>query len=201
MIYNIYLNKNVKVFKLNTYILTGQIGAGKSEAQKILQTLSYSCFCADSMVKDLYKRDYIIQKLSVISSDLVDDGVLNINLLRKLVFTNNKIMQEVECLIQPIVFSKFQEIEIKNKNKNIVFVMPIIRNSILFEKYKIIYIFANESIRRKRVEKRKNYNEDMINNIFNYQKDIDNCMNKSQYKIENNGTLSELKEKIIKIIE
>ena len=56
-------------------------------------------------------------------------------------------------------------------------------------------------IRRKRVDKRKNYNEDMINNIFNYQKDIDNCMNKSQYKIENNGTLSELKEKIIKIIE
>ena len=200
MIYNIYLNKNVKVFKLDTYILTGQIGAGKSEAQKILQALSYSCFCADSMVRNLYKRDYIIQKLSVISSDLVNDGVLNINLLRKLVFTNNKIMQEVEHLIQPIVFAEFQKIESKCNN-NIFFVMPIIRNSTPLEKYKMIYIFADESVRRKRVEKRENYDEDMINNIFNYQNDIDNYMNKSQYKIENNGTLSELKEKIIKIVE
>ena len=109
MIYSIYLNKIVKVFKLNTYILTGQIGAGKSEAQKILQRLSYSCFCADSMVRNLYKRDYIIQKLSVISSNLVKDGILNLDLLRNLVFTNNKIMREVENFIQPLVFSEFQE--------------------------------------------------------------------------------------------
>ena len=201
MIYSIYLNKIVKVFKLNTYILTGQIGAGKSEAQKILQALSYSCFCADSIVRDLYKKDYIIQKLSVISSDLVKDGVLNIDLLRKLVFTDNKIMQEIEHLIQPIIFAEFQKIESKYNNNNIFFVMPIIRNSRPFEKYKMIYIFADKSVRRKRVEKRKNYDEDMINNIFNYQNDIDNYMNKSQYKIENNGTLSELKEKIIKIVE
>ena len=109
MIYNIYLNKNVKVFKLNTYILTGQIGAGKSEAQKILQELSYSCFCADSIVRNLYKKDYIIQKLSVISSNLVNDGALNLDLLRNLIFTNNKIMQEVEDFIQPIVFAEFQK--------------------------------------------------------------------------------------------
>ena len=199
MIYNIYLNKNVKVFKLNTYILTGQIGAGKSEAQKILQALNFTCFCADTMVRNLYKRDYIIQKLSVISSDLVKDDILNIDLLRKLIFTDNKIMQEVEQLIQPIVFSEFQEIESKYNN-NIVFVVPIIRNNGPFKKYKMIYIFADESTRRRRVEKRENYDKNMINNIFNYQNDIDNYMNKSQYKIENNGTLSELKEKIIKIV-
>ena len=200
MIYNIYLNKNVKVFKLDTYILTGQIGAGKSEAQKILQALSYSCFCADSMVRNLYKRDFIIKKLSTISSDLVKNGVLNIDLLRKLVFNNNDIMQEVENFIQPIIFSEFQEIENKYKN-NIVFIMPIIRNSSLFEKYEMIYIFSDESIRRKRIEKRDNYDKDMIDNIFNYQNSIDNYINKSKYKVENNGTLSDLKEKIIKIIE
>ena len=200
MIYNIYLNKNVKVFKLNTYILTGQIGAGKSEAQKILQELSYSCFCADSMVRNLYKKDYIIEKLGAISSDLVDDGVLNTDLLRKLVFNNNDIMQKVENFIQPIIFSKFQEIENKYKN-NIIFIMPIIKNSVFFKKYEMIYIFSDELIRRKRVEKRENYDEDMIDNIFNYQNSIDNYINISKYSIENNGTISDLKEKIIKIIE
>ena len=79
--------------------------------------------------------------------------------------------------------------------------MPIIKNSIFFKKYEMIYIFSDESIRRKRVEKRDNYDKDMIDNIFNYQNSIDNYINKSKYKVENNGTLSDLKEKIIKIIE
>ena len=200
MIYNIYLNKNVKVFKLSTYILTGQIGSGKSEAQKILKTLSYKCFCADNMVKNLYKNDYIVKKLSTISSDLVKEDVVNVKLLRKLVFNDRYIMQEVENFIQPIIFSEFKEIEKKYKN-NLIFVVPIIKNNKFFEKYEIIYIFANESLRRKRVEKRKNYNKDMIDNIFNYQNSIDNYKNTSKYKIRNDGSLHDLKEKIIKIIE
>ncbi len=200
MIYNIYSNKNVKVFRLSTYILTGQIGSGKSEAQKILETLSYSCFCADSMVKNLYKNDHIMKKLSNISSDLVKNDVVNMDLLRKLVFTNRYIMQEVENFIQPIIFSEFKEIERKHKN-NLIFVVPIIKNNEFFKKYETIYIFSNESLRRKRVKKRKNYNNDMIDNIFNYQNSIDNYMSTSKYKIKNDGTLYDLKEKIIKIIE
>ena len=62
MIYSIYLNKNVKVFILTIYILTGQIGAGKSEAQKIFEDLNYSCFCADTIVRDLYKEENIIKE-------------------------------------------------------------------------------------------------------------------------------------------
>jgi len=200
MIYNIYLNKNVKVFKLSTYILTGQIGSGKSEAQKILKTMSYSCFCADNMVKNLYKNDHIIRKLSKISSDIVNDDVVNINLLRKLVFTNRYIMQEVENFIQPIIFSEFKEIEKKHKN-NLIFVVPIIKNNKFFKKYEMIYIFSNETLRRKRVEKRKDYSKDMIDNIFSYQNSIDNYKNTSKYKIRNDGTLYDLKEKIIEIIE
>ena len=41
----------------------------------------------------------------------------------------------------------------------------------------------------------------MIDNIFNYQNSIDNYINISKYSIENNGTISDLKEKIIKIID
>ena len=185
---------------MSTYILTGQIGSGKTEAQKILKALNYSCFCADTMVRNLYKEDYIVRRLGAISSDLVKNGILNKNLLRKLVFTNSKIMQEVENFIQPIIFSKFKEIESKHKNK-IVFIVPIIKNEKLFTKYQIIYLFSDESIRRKRVEKRENYDKHMIDSIFNYQNCIDNYMNISKYKIENNGSLCDLKEKIIRIID
>ena len=56
MIYNIYLNKIVKVFKLSVYILTGQIGSGKTEAVEIFKKLGFSCFCADEIVRELYKE-------------------------------------------------------------------------------------------------------------------------------------------------
>ena len=41
----------------------------------------------------------------------------------------------------------------------------------------------------------------MINNIFSYQKSIDNYKINSDYIIENNGTLEELKKKLLKIVK
>ena len=78
--------------------------------------------------------------------------------------------------------------------------MPIIKNSSFFKNYEIIYINANEEIRKKRLQKRKNYNINMIKNIIKYQKKIDQCINNSKHIIENDGTLSDLEKKIKKII-
>ena len=39
---------------MNVYNLTGQIGSGKSLAQKILEKLNIKCICADNIIKDLY---------------------------------------------------------------------------------------------------------------------------------------------------
>ena len=61
MIYSIYLSKFVKVFKLSIYIITGQIGSGKTEAMKIFSENGYSCFCADEIVRKLYKNQNIIK--------------------------------------------------------------------------------------------------------------------------------------------
>ena len=64
MIYNIYLNKIVKVFKLSVYILTGQIGSGKTEAVKIFKKLGFSCFCADEVVRELYKEKKVLLNIN-----------------------------------------------------------------------------------------------------------------------------------------
>ena len=82
MIYNIYLNKIVKVFKLSVYILTGQIGAGKTEAAQIFRKLGFSCFCADEVVKELYKEKDIILNINQIYPASVINGKVNRELLR-----------------------------------------------------------------------------------------------------------------------
>ena len=63
---------------MSIYILTGQIGAGKSEAQKIFQNFKYSCFCADDIVRDLYKKDNIIKNVQKIIPESVKNGEINI---------------------------------------------------------------------------------------------------------------------------
>ncbi len=60
MIYSIYLNIIVKVFILRLYILTGSIGSGKSDAQKLFENFNIDCFCADKIVRDLYNEDDVI---------------------------------------------------------------------------------------------------------------------------------------------
>lgn len=200
MIYNIYLNKNVKVFNLSIYILTGQIGAGKSEAQKIFQNFNYSCFCADNIVRNLYKKDNIKRNVQKIIPESVKDGEININLLREQVFTNYKIMNKVEDYIQPHVFKEFQKI-VKLYNEKIIFTVPIIKNLRIFKNYKTVYIFSREEIRRKRVESRNYYTKKMIDNIFEYQKAIDIYEKNSDFKIENNGTLEDLTKQILTIIK
>ncbi len=200
MIYNIYLNKNVKVFKLSIYILTGQIGAGKSEAQKILQNSNYSCFCADTIVRDLYKKDSIIKNIQKILPKSVEKGKINIDFLRELVFTNKVAMKDIENYIHPQVFKEFHKI-VELHNDRIIFTVPIIKNLEIFEKYKIIYISSKEEIRRKRVKTREYYSKKMVDDIFNYQKSIDVYKEKSEFIIENNGTLEDLRKEILTVIK
>ncbi len=200
MIYSIYLNKNVKVFILTIYILTGQIGAGKSEAQKIFEDLNYSCFCADTIVRDLYKEENIIKNMKKIIPESIQDKKINIDVLRELSFNNSKIMKQIEDYIQPKVFKEFKKI-LEAYDNRVILIVPIIKNLNIFKEYKMIYVHSKEKIRRKRIESRYNYNKIMINNIINYQKTIDIYKKDSNFVIENNSTLQDLEKKILLIIK
>ena len=79
MIYNIYSNIIVKVFILNSYILIGPIGSGKTEAQRIFQNLNIKCFCADNAVRKLYEDQEVISKINQIIPNSVKNGKIDKN--------------------------------------------------------------------------------------------------------------------------
>ena len=200
MIYSIYLSKIVKVFKLSIYIITGQIGSGKTEAMKIFSENGYSCFCADEIVRKLYKNKNIIKKIGNIYPGAIINNSIDLDILREKIFNNTKIMELIENYIQPLVFLEFEKI-IKLNKKKLVFAIPIIKKNIFFKKYKILYINSKYEIRKKRISKRNNYGNKMIENIIKYQNSIDSYKNDNYCVIENNGTLNDLKDKIYKIID
>ena len=92
MIYSIYLSKIVKVFKLSIYIITGQIGSGKTEAMKIFSENGYSCFCADEIVRKLYKNKNIIKKIGNIYPGAIINNSIDLDILREKIFNfKNKV--------------------------------------------------------------------------------------------------------------
>ena len=201
MIYSIYLNIIVKVFVLGTYILTGTIGSGKSEAQKIFEKFNYYCFCADKIVKDLYNKDEVILGVQSILPKSVKNGVINIELLRETIFYNKRIMQEAEDYIQPKVFQEFEKILNSNKNKNIILVVPTIKDNSFLKKYKVIYISASKENRIKRIRTRKNYNINLIKQIIEYQDNIDIYIKSNTFFLDNNGSVRDLEHSIKKIVK
>ena len=139
MIYSIYLSKIVKVFKLSIYIITGQIGSGKTEAMKIFSEKGYSCFCADKIVRKLYKNQDIIKNVGNIYPGAIVNNSIDLDILREKIFNDKRIMELIENYIQPLVFLEFEKI-IKLNKKKLVFVIPIIKKNIFFKNYKILYI-------------------------------------------------------------
>lgn len=194
MIYNIYSNIIVKVFILNSYILIGPIGSGKTEAQKIFQDLNIKCFCADSTVRKLYEDQEVISKINEIIPNSVKNGKINKNLVREKIFTNEEKLKLVESYIHPKVFLEFENFKIKFKKKNIIiFVTPIIKNNNFLEKNNIIYINAHKNIRIDRLKKRKNYSKKIIENIMKYQEKNDVYIKNYSHILRNNGSLLQLK--------
>jgi len=201
MIYNIYLNIIVKVFILAIYILTGSIGSGKSEAQILFEKFNVSCFCADKIVKGLYKNSEVILGMQNILPLCVKDGVINIELLRETIFHNQKKMFEVEEFIQPKVFKKFEEIVNSNEKKNIILIIPTIKNNSFKKKYKVIYITASQENRVKRLSSRENYNIQLIKKIISYQDSVDIYKKNNDFFLDNNGSVKNLENSIRKLVK
>ena len=131
MIYSIYLSKIVKVFKLSIYIITGQIGSGKTEAMKIFSEKGYSCFCADKIVRKLYKNQDIIKNVGNIYPGAIVNNSIDFDILREKIFNDKRIMELIENYIQPLVFLEFEKI-IKLNKKKLVFAIPIIKKKYFF---------------------------------------------------------------------
>ena len=202
MIYSIYLNIIFKVFILNLYTLIGPIGAGKTEVQRILEERDIKCVCADNIVKELYKKKYVIDELNNIFPNMFKNGKLEKSKIRDIIFSDVKKMREIENYMHPKVILEFENIkEIYKDNKIVFFIIPIIKDNIFLKKNKIVYIDSKESIRIERLKKRKDYNESIINKIIKYQNTIDIYKKDCTYYIENNGTISNLKLSVYELMK
>ena len=120
-----------------------------------------------------------------------------------MVFTNKEIKQKLENILHPQIREKIKEFFEQNQNEKYLFVgIPLLFEANMADLFdKIIFIYADDDIRLKRLLLRNGYSVDYAKARLNSQMRQEEKAQKSDYVINNNGSIEELNFNIIKLFE
>lgn len=170
--------------------ITGNIASGKSTVEKFIEELGYKVFDTDKIAHEILENSEDIRNLF---------GTLDRKEIAKIVFNDNEKLKLLESIIHPKVKAKIEEIF--NLNFDIVFIsVPQLFETGFNELFdKIIYITADENIRKERLMKRNSLSEEEALKRIKAQSESKK-KEFSDFTIENNGNIRELKLFITQIM-
>lgn len=171
--------------------ITGNIASGKTTVENIIRENGYLVYDTDKIAHKILENSEEVRK-AFQTTDRKE--------LSKIVFSNPKKLKLLETIIHPKV--KEELLKIFNVAKETVFVSVPQLFEAGFETMfdKIIYVTANESIRKKRLMKRNNFTPQEAQRRIDSQKEIGK-KEKADFVIENNENIDELKTKILEILK
>ena len=182
--------------------ITGNIACGKSTAYEIIKSAGYPVIDADDIVKEIYKDNLFIEELLAKFPMIIFGGKIDIKKLSNLLFTDKEFKENYEAFIFPKVKEKIIEFFDKNNNEKIFVIAPLIFEAGFENMFdKIIFISADENIRRERLIARKSMLSDTADTVIKSQMSEEEKIPRCDYVIKNNGTLDEFKDAVMKILE
>lgn len=168
--------------------VTGGIGSGKTSVCKVFTVLGIPVFSADRIARDIMDSDSdIIGKINTIAGrDLYSGGSLDRMALASLIFNDHALLEMVNALVHPVVFTRFASWE---KNQTAPYV--IMEAAILFESGasklvdKIATIATPEEERLSRVTLRSRLSRSQVMERMKNQLDDESRIKLSDYVIYN----------------
>tara|TARA_Y100000780_G_scaffold230726_1_gene253600 strand:- start:983 stop:1579 length:597 start_codon:yes stop_codon:yes gene_type:complete len=187
------------VYKLG---ITGGIGSGKSTASEFFKKKGAFIFDADSEAKNLFTNNTNLTQrvIATFGSQVTTNNQLDLKRLSELVFSSKSLQNKLNEIIWPEVSQLM--IEAAQKAENVGLKLFIVDAALLLEAgfieffNSILLITADKSTRIERILNRKNIPEDQIEKRMALQMPESEKKKLAHHIIENNGTLSELNEKL-----
>ena len=177
--------------------ITGNIGSGKSEAIKFLISIGHKCISSDQIIKKLYQNDqsrsYILKKIGVNNKNYKEEIIKR---LVDPVFNKN-----LKKVIYPLLYARKKIIAPKFHQYTPTFYeVPLLFEERLSKDFNYtIFISATHKKRKQRVLSRgasANYF-----NLMNRKQIKENIKeNLSDFTINNNGSILNLRLNIIKLL-
>lgn len=187
--------------------LTGSIGSGKSTVAKLLLGFGYTVIDADAVAHEGLKSGSttyfeIINHFG--KSILNSEGEINRRELGKLIFSNENEKKWLENLIHPMVQMRVQEmkrsLELK-KHKIAFYEVPLIFEKNLMDQFdRIVVVWVSELVQKDRLKLRNNWTDLEIKQRIDSQWPVTDKIRKSNFTINNDGSLDELKIKVSDLI-
>ena len=182
--------------------ITGGIGSGKSTASAFFKKKGAFVIDADSEAKNLFtKNNNLTQRIiTTFGPQVTTNNQLDLKRLSELVFSSKSLQNQLNEIIWPEVSQLM--IKAAQKAENVGMKLFIVDAALLLEAgfieffNSILLITADKSTRIERILNRKNIPEDQIEKRMALQMPESEKKKLANTTIENNGTLSELNEKL-----
>ena len=153
--------------------VTGSVGMGKTEAGKFFIKNNIDVFDCDKEIATLYNKKDTIIEVKKNFPDTVYNNKVDKNALANTVFNDKSKLMFLEGLLYKklqVEQSFWLRKKIREKKKILVFDVPLLFEKDNIKKYDMIAVLScNKELQRRRVLKRKNWNEDRYENTLKEQ--------------------------------
>lgn len=186
--------------------LTGNFGMGKSTAARMFKELGAYTIDLDEIVRKLFFEPDVVNEIKkVFGDDIAEGDSINKLLLTETVFNYPHLRIALEDILHPRVFRIVEQIiaELKKVSRSNIVVIeaPVIFERGYQNKFDIIVtVHTTNETAIKRL-KDKGISEDVARSRLRSQFPAEMKVAKSDYSIDNNGTIEEMKEQVVDIYQ
>lgn len=188
----------------NKIVITGTIGSGKSALSSIIRELGFVVIDSDQVNKKLLEKGQAnyeaIKKDPFFRKAFVSDE-LDKNKLAKMIFASPDLMKRLNKLTHPNIMAEIER-QIGSLDEKNVFVeiQLFYQMEAKFDPDLILFVRASEEIQIKRLTERDGINELYAKSKIATQEKSIMAKDDGKIIIDNDGSLDELRAKIIEIL-
>lgn len=183
--------------------LTGGIASGKSTVSNFFKELGVEIIDADIVAREISEKKATIDEIcNIFGRDILDEnGRIVREKLRERVFQDKRLVQKLNSIIHPQVIEYFKERRERNRRDELlIFDIPLLyeaKMDTLCDKVIVVGVDRKKQIER--VIQRDGSSEEVARNIIANQMSLDDKIKRADIVIMNDGTLEELKGKVLKV--
>lgn len=178
--------------------IVGGIGSGKSTVLEIIAKKGYVVRSADEINKNLLADEKYIRLLEAAFPDVVENGKVDKDSLRKQIFTDKAKRVMLNNIAHPMIRNSIAKID-----ADPLFVeVPLIVESGMHEDFdKIILVTAKSRTKTKRVKNRNNVSKFFVSKVMRAQMGDKALKPYADIIIKNDGSVEELQSKVEKVLK
>lgn len=183
--------------------ISGNIASGKSTVQNILSSIGYKVIDTDIIAENL-RKDFRAEIVNVFSGIdiLSENGEISRRKLGNVIFNDKNLKEKLEKFMHPKIRNEVFKFFDAHKDEKFVFVgIPLLFETGMDKDYdKIIFVHTDDEIRLERLIKRNGYTLEYAKKRIESQMPQNEKELKSDYVINNKGSVEELRSQILEIL-